>query len=211
VQQGTDEWVEAHRGKVTSSSIDTVLFGTLAARNKLLDKLQFELENPDIRIGFASGGSGPAAQWGVDHEDEAVAQYELKRDVDVVRPGLILHPDVSILGCSPDFINEHDDAAGEVKCPYDPNMHQLTVLYGDGPKRYRSQVQLEIECTGMPVCHFVSYDPRHPNQQDRHLIIVVDRDDGFISEMLEQVYQFQKKLEAGDRFDDLGSSIPSLF
>jgi hypothetical protein len=55
-------------------------------------------------------------------------------------------------------------------------------------------MQAQMAVTGKDWCDFVSFDPRMP-ERSQLLIVRVDRDDAFISEMEEQIKQFLSEVE----------------
>ena len=209
MERASDDHNESRRGKITGSKMDVVVDGTPRAKNTYLDTLQSQIEGAEMPQ-LGAGGTGRAADWGVEHEDEAIAHYELSRDIDVDRPAFIVHPELPYLGCSPDFLSPV--VVGEVKCPYDSDVHQLTVLYGQGPETYKGQIQTEIEVSVRDSCDFISYDPRHPDHNLRLVVIPVHRDEAYIDDMLEKCFLFHQKLVSGERYQvGVGDTIPSLF
>lgn len=205
-QQGDPGWFELHRGVITGSVIKTVMHGGRKAWNTLLDKKQAELEGADM---INNIDHVPAIKYGRELEPQAIAQYELIHNIDVERPVFIYHPDYDHIGCSPDFM--HSDLVGEIKCPYNKDNHQLTILYGKLANDYKPQIQLEIECSRKDGAHFLSYDPRYFDHTQRLFIMDIERDNDYIDNMLDKCHKFNQMLKAGDRFDDKPSDIPKLF
>jgi hypothetical protein len=86
----------------------------------------------------------------------------------VEQVAFIDHPKIEWCGASPDGIVESSGLV-EIKCP-NTATHIDYILAGEPPKRYQPQMLLQLACTGMGWCDFVSYDPRMP---DEHRLFVV--------------------------------------
>lgn len=172
VEQGSQEWLHARRGLVTCSRFGSVL-GTVNEKNRYLK---------DLRSPPASFTSKPT-EWGKSYEKQALAQYMLATGHKVTAAGLLLSKDFPGVGGSPDGLVLHsaanfdtentNDPIGrrlcysdgqivggvEIKCPYDPAVHQHHVKYGL-PQKYFWQIHGYIWLTGASWWDFVSYDPR---------------------------------------------------
>ena len=215
IEQGTSEWFELRRGKITGSVMDVVINGSNVAKNTLLEKLSFEYFNPDEPIKENEINSAPINH-GKKFEPEAIAQYELEENCDVERPAFIVHANIPYIGCSPDFTRliTPDDivAVGEVKCPYKHEVHEANVLYGAGKATYKAQIQTELEVIGADVCHFISYCPTYPDHTNRYIKFDVFRDEKYIEDMLKKCEEFWDKLINQERYENkFGGEIPSIF
>ena len=172
VEQGSPEWLQARRGLVTCSRFGSVL-GTVTEKNRYLK----ELRSPP-----ASFTSKPT-EWGKSYEKEALAQYMIATGHKVTSAGLLLSKETPGVGGSPDGLillssakydtENLNDPIGrrlryedgqivggvEIKCPYDPDIHQHHIRYGL-PQKYFWQIHGYIWLTGAAWWDFVSYDPR---------------------------------------------------
>lgn len=168
MKQRSPEWYEARRGKLTASDrLERALSRNRWA--KLAEELRAEIEHGPVIV-----PPNAAMQWGIDHEEEVLAMVELVLDTDIERVGLIDHPELTYVACSPDGLGA--DCGFEVKCPYNPANHQHTLAHGM-PGGHRVQVQAQLWITGRPRWYFVSYDPRHPDPAARLYLERIGRDE----------------------------------
>ena len=178
-EQRSEEWFELHRGRLSGSVMRIVMEGSTAAKNKLLIDMREQIANPDIPMG--SNITSASLDWGIKYEPEAIAQYELIYDVDVVQPAFVIHGDLDFVGCSPDFM--HDGIVGEVKCPFNENNHHLNVVLGHQIELYKPQIMTELWVTDFELNRFVSYDPRYKDIKNRIRIHEIPRDEEYINKM----------------------------
>ena len=192
MEQGTPEWFEARRGKVTASRVLDAIGKNakgnyLAAREKYLLDLSAEILCSDLEESPQSADM----QRGAYLEDYARSEYEARNDIQVVRAGLIDHPSIIGFGASPDGLIG-DDGLIEIKCPK-TQTHLNTMATGQPSERYLMQMYAQMACTGREWCDFVSYDPRLP--PDLKLYIKrIDRDDEVITEIENEVSKFLREL-----------------
>lgn len=153
VTQGTQEWHETRRGKLTGSRISR-LFGSASTQARLLEELRRER---DAGVGGWIAGSdfdSPDLQRGREHEPRAVALFEMLHYP--TRPvGFITRDDWPDVGASIDrLVFAHDDreilGALEVKCPR-PKGHLAAFVHGM-PPAHRHQVYFEAWVTA-PLVH----------------------------------------------------------
>ena len=205
----TNEQKIERLGRITGSIMSVIMEGGPKAWNTLLDQKKLEIDCPDQVIG--EDVYSPALDWGNRHEPLAIANYELIHGVDVDQPKLpIIHPELPYVACLPDFLE--DEVVGEVKCPFNPEVHAMTVVYGTGAETYKPQVQCELWVTGKDLCHFVSYDPRYKDPDKQLIVIDVERDEEYIERMQEKCTKFYSLLKTDTRLDiGFASDIPKLF
>ncbi len=175
----------------------------------LLDQKKLEIEQPDICMG--EDVHAPSLDWGNRYEPAAIANYEIENGVDVVQPEIsIVHPKYDYIAVLPDGIT--DDAVQEVKCPFNEEVHQMTVLHGLGAESHKPQIQSEIWCTGKEVCHFISYDPRYKDPEKQLIVIDVSIDPAYIEIMEAKCAKFYEFLITDTR-PEVGftTEIPKLF
>jgi putative phage-type endonuclease len=95
-----------------------------------------------------------ATQWGTDHEEFAIDEYEAITGNIVRRSGkqqgFVMLDDW--LGCTPDGIVD-DRINVEAKCPYSMR------LYNTVPGHYMPQVQGQMAITGTELTHFICWTP----------------------------------------------------
>ncbi|WP_375620582.1 YqaJ viral recombinase family protein, partial [Bartonella sp. TS25HLJMH] len=93
MEQRTAEWFQARLGKVTASNVYNVLSKTAKGfpTSKYEDykmKLMTERLTGEISQSYTT----PAMQWGIEHEEDALREYEFIYDAEVTRCGFIQHP-----------------------------------------------------------------------------------------------------------------------
>ncbi len=172
LEQGTEEWLNARKGKLTASQAAGIITptGKLAAASKgLMRKLAREclLDDPHAFAGNA------ATQWGHDHEPIARDEFTEITGHAVDTVGMLqssLHP---CLACSPDGLMMIDEVIHglEIKCP-SVDTHVDYLLDGELPSKYRPQVHFSMAITGIQTWYFMSYFPGL-----RPLIVPVHWDD----------------------------------
>jgi putative phage-type endonuclease len=158
MDQGSPEWFEARRGKLTASRIADIMAktksGPSASRSNYATQLVCERVTGTIEPGFTSA----AMQWGVDQEPNGRLAYEVLTGATVDLAGFVDHPSIAMSGASPDgFVGAN--GLIEIKCP-NTATHVETMLTGKIASKYLYQMQWQIVCTGRDWCDFVSYDPR---------------------------------------------------
>ncbi|MBX4336589.1 YqaJ viral recombinase family protein [Candidatus Bartonella raoultii] len=134
-------------------------------------------------------------QWGIDHEEEALKEYEFIYDTNVTRCGFIQHPTIGMAGASPDgFVGE--DGLVEVKCPQ--SVHHLRFFMdGNIKSEYIAQMQFQMACTGRKWCHFISFDPHFVGRSShlRMKIKRINRDEEQIKQINQAVQMFLEEIE----------------
>ena len=156
-------WLAERAGCLTASRMAEAMKylkggGESADRSNLRDELLAERLTGHTVRHYVS----PEMQWGLDHEDEAIEEYETRTGTLIVRPApyaaFVPHPSVEFLGASPDgFIGRI--ALAEVKCPTTAT-HLRYLAMAEAPEDYRPQMTLQLICTGRVWCEFISFDPR---------------------------------------------------
>ncbi|WP_317992900.1 lambda exonuclease family protein [Bartonella gliris] len=191
MEQRTAEWFQARLGKVTASNIYNVLSKTAKGlpTSKYEDykiKLMTERLTGEISQSYTT----PAMQWGIEHEDDALKEYEFIYDTEVTRCGFIPHPKIEMAGASPDGLIG-DDGLVEVKCPQSIN-HLRFFMDDEIKPEYLAQMQFQMACTGRKWCHFISYNPQFVGRSTglRMKIKRIHRDEKQIEEINKAVESF---------------------
>lgn len=160
IEQGSEQWLEQRRGKLTASRMADVMAttktGVSASRKNYLAQLVAERLTGEIAESFTNG----AMAWGTEHEPLARAEYEIKTDATITQVGFIDHPSIAMMGASPDGIIGEDGLI-EIKCP-NTATHIEYLLGKKVPAKYIPQMSVQLLCTNRAWCDFVSYDPRMP-------------------------------------------------
>lgn len=191
IEQRTEEWFAARLGKVTASRVAYLMAktksGPSASRANYMADLIVERLTGTREEGFTSA----AMQWGTDTEPQVRAAYEFLTDATVVEEGFCLHSTIPDFGASPDGLIG-DVGLLEIKCPNTAS-HIQTLLTGEVPGKYETQMQAQMACTGRAWCDYVSFDPRMPGEMQL-FVKRVHRDDALIAKMEAEVVEFLAEL-----------------
>ena len=141
----------------------------------------------------APGFTNDAMRWGTDTEPYARLEYSRRFDVSVYEIGFVDHPEVAMSGASPDGLVGSDGLI-EIKCP-NTATHLDTMLSGNVPGKYLTQMQFQMACTGRSWNDFVSFDPRLPENMQL-FVQRVPRDVGLILDLETEVSAFHDEIEA---------------
>lgn len=153
MEQRTEEWHEARRGRVTASMAGAILGNNpnmsraAAMRSMVRDWHKAERE-------FTGN---IATEHGVANEDSAIWAYQIETANEVQKVGFITRDEWA--GCSPDGLIG-DDGGVEAKCPFglrkDENPQFKTLA--EQP-HYYDQVQFSLWVTGRKFWHFWQWTP----------------------------------------------------
>jgi len=191
VQQGTPEWHELRRGKVTASRVADILAktktGPSASRQNYLIELALQRTTKTIEPSYTNA----AMEWGTQTEPQARVAYEVATHNFVDQVPFIDHPTIKGFGCSPDGLV--GEGLLEIKCPNSAT-HWEYFKAKEPPKKYFIQMQAQMAVTGAKWCDFVSFDPRMP-ERSQLLIVNVPRDSEFILYMEAEIKQFLDEVE----------------
>lgn len=160
LEQGSDEWFEVRCGKATASRIADVIAKTKSGYSTSRANYAAQLIIERLTNQKVEGFTNAAMQHGIDTEPQARAAYDLHSGLDVKEIGFMIHPSIPDSGASPDGIIG-DDGLVEIKCP-NTATHIDFLLSPDIDKKYITQMQWQMACTGRKWCDFVSFDPRLP-------------------------------------------------
>ena len=161
--QGSEEWLEYKRGKITSSGVIDILKGTrgnyLASRDKyimlkvaerLIDFQSHNIQSKSMRDGT---GNEPIARFA----------YEARTGESVEQIGFIDHPTIKNFGCSPDGLVNQDGGV-EIKCM--DTVNHLSRVYEGAANIDRAhivQMNTCMLCTGRAWWDYVLFDPNLPD------------------------------------------------
>jgi putative phage-type endonuclease len=193
IEQGTPEWHELRRGKVTASRVADILAktktGPSASRQNYLIELALQRTTKAIEPSYTNA----AMEWGTATEPQARVAYEVSTSKFVDQVPFIDHPTIQGFGCSPDGLVGADGLL-EIKCPNSAT-HWEYFKSKEPPKKYFIQMQAQMAVTGAKWCDFVSFDPRMP-ERSQLLIVNVPRDSEFIVFMEAEIKIFLDEVEA---------------
>jgi putative phage-type endonuclease len=125
-----------------------------------------------------------ATRWGTHYEDIAIEKYSEIKNKKVLSFGLIIHPQYSWLGGSPDGITT-DGILLEVKCPL-----RRKIVHGEVPHHYLSQVLLNLEICNLELAHFIEFVPGKSDNDFEINIVEVHRDREWFSANINKMKEF---------------------
>lgn len=193
MEQRSEEWFAARLGRVTASKISDIMArGAKGQKLAGWDNYMAQLLTERLTGEPTEGFTNEAMRWGTETEPQARAAYEFLTDNPVQEVGFVVHPDIEQSGASPDGLVGLYGLV-EIKCP-NISTHLETLITEAVPKKYVSQMQWQMACTGRHWCDFASFDPRLPPEM--HLFVRrVERDEGTIAAMEDAVREFLAELE----------------
>ena len=193
IKQRTKEWYSSRIGKFTASG-----FSNLMARPRdksatwsksalnYIEKAAAQIYHNDYYIRPDSD----ATRWGMDHEAQAIREFNEHLSGDISETGFLEHPEIKDIGATPDAFVVNDageKAIVQVKCPYNQENHRKyleKISDGNSLKKSKSQyywqIQGEIWVTGVDFGYFVSFDPRIHGSERLHFV-KIDRDEEAIN------------------------------
>lgn len=171
IVQGTDEWHQLRKGKITGTTLKAIM-GTPKARQDAL----YEIIAERLTVG-ASGEYENPMDRGIRLEPEAISAFEFETGKTVERTGYCEDDTNSKIGYSPDGLiaNTDDTEDMEVKCMGGKN-HAKMWLTNEVPDEYEWQViQAFVVNPKLQKRYFVGYNPEIPTHPLH--IIEVNRTD----------------------------------
>ena len=178
--QRSQEWYNQRNNAITASDIPTVL-------NENAYKTPWTLLLDKCGEGKPFCGN-EATRWGNHYEDIAIEHYSKLRDKTVLSFGLLMHPEHSWLGGSPDGITT-DGILLEVKCPM-----TRKIIMGEVPHHYLSQVLLNLEICDLEIAHFIEYVPGDSDENYTINIVEIKRDREWFSKELPKMKEFWESI-----------------
>lgn len=202
MEQGSQEWFEARRGKPTASRFDMILTAAKslpsAAQTTLIDELiseRLSQLDPEGVENFTNR----ATRHGLNMENEARHAYALDANVSVQKVGLCLTDDER-LGASPDaLVNAKIGSDGlfvsaegslEMKCPLKGEIQLARVRKGVLDNDAKAQCHGILIVTGLPWVDYFSYHPGLPRLRVR-----VEWDE-YTDKLKQEIERFYEKLMA---------------
>ena len=144
LQQGSPEWLEARKGKLTASNIGAAL-GLCSWTSR---KVAFARA-----IGTDTFEGNEATRWGSANESNALAAYSAHTGNVVEPTGLHVHKNTPWLAGSPDGLIGTEGMV-EAKCPYwKKEVHEQVPIY------YYMQMNACLECADRQWCDYISWTP----------------------------------------------------
>lgn len=185
-------WKTARLGKITGSNFGKVKY----ARNgkdwsETTETYLAEIIWEHVTGLPASRFTGNAAtEWGNEHEDAAIAEYEKRTRTKIQRGKFYALKGHTLIGCTPDGVNRKKGL--EVKCPYGPKAHFKTILRNEIPDEYIDQVRGHCLVTGKEHVEFVTFDPRIEEKHLRLHCIPYEHEPHEIEELHHRLAEFEQ-------------------
>lgn len=211
-EQGSREWADARRGRVTASRMGEILTpktGVMAtgARSYAYELIAESVVPPHYWVGNDYQSSPMANGTLTEHEARDFFAFDTGYEIEQV--GFCV-TDCDRFGASPDGLSS-DGGGLELKCP----LHKTQVEYldqGKLPEKYRAQVHGSMIVTKRPHWWFMSYAPGLPP-----LILRVEPDDYTVklAEALEKFWamltEIRGRIAPGDPVAATREVVPSYF
>lgn len=183
VEQGSLEWLAMRLGIPTASAFDRVMTAKTRKLAAAADGYACALIAEQILGQPFEGASSGFMQRGKEVESQAVAFYEMQRDITTEPGGFVLRHDRRV-GCSPDrFVG--NNGLLEIKVPSAAN--HINYLLSENPFNddYTVQVQGQLWLTGRQWCDTLSYHELMPAA-----IVREGRNEEFIRDLERVMDQF---------------------
>lgn len=171
IEQRSEAWFQAKRGKMSASNADTIL-----ANGKGLETYIYNLMAEYYSKGEKVHYTNADIERGILLEPEAKIEFEFYTGLEVREVGYVELNDYILV--SPDGLIG-DDGLIEIKCPNDSIYFKL--LLNDNIKpEYIAQMQMQMYITDRQYCYFVSYNP---NFEKSLYIKKINRDEEMIEKL----------------------------
>jgi putative phage-type endonuclease len=178
LEQRTEEWHAARKGRITASSVGAILgHAPYATRDDVMRRMVREW------VGAEQEFEGNiATEYGTRNEAGALTEYVMETGNAVEAVGFITREDWA--GCSPDGLIG-DGGGLEIKCPFGMRKDEVPAFksLADQP-HYYDQIQFSIWVTDRSWWHFYQWSPRGTAMEK------VMRDYAWADENLPKLRQF---------------------
>lgn len=155
VKQGSQEWHDQRRGKLTGSNVGAALgLNPWKTPEDLIRQMVREYHGADPEF-----QGNTATEFGQLHEPLAIMDYMGQTGYHPEECGFFVHPEHDWLGASPDALIG-DNCILEVKCPFGLRKKKGVELVFKTAKEqphYYAQMQMEMACTGREKAHFYQW------------------------------------------------------
>lgn len=193
--QLSSEWFQHHGGRISGSYMKAVL-GTPARRLAYFKlKLGERLTGEVLQDNYVSR----EMKDGLEREPAARAAYELECDVMIDEVGFVVHDEFDYLGGSFDGVvldknGQPTNGGLELKCPK-AGTHAMWCQAQRVPPEHLAQIHTYIAIGKFDWIDFMTYHPFVAREM-RTMIIRVERDERWVSRILQASADFHGELEA---------------
>lgn len=164
MEQRSQEWFDARRGKLTGSNVGAALgLNPWKTPEDLIRQMVRDYHGAESEF-----TGNIATEYGNQHETLALMDYLGKTGNQVDECGFFVHPECDWLGASPDGTIDGDGLI-EVKCPFglrNKKGSDLVFKTAKEQPHYYAQMQTEMECTGRTWCDFYQWS-QHGDSLER--------------------------------------------
>lgn len=216
MKQGTKEWFDARRKRVTGSISGAILgLNPYMTPDDVMRRMVRDAHGVEAEF-----VGNVATEHGSFHESGAIVEYEMETGNAVEPCGFFAYEEW--LGASPDGLIA-DDGTAEIKCPYGKRNGGEFKTAGEQP-HYYAQMQIEMLCAGRKWCDFFQWAP-HATRLERvyfcqewidenlprlrafydRFLIEIDNPDHL--EDKRKLVESAKASALLDEYDDLGDAI----
>lgn len=171
IEQRSEAWFEAKKGKMSASNAETIL-----ANGKGLETYIYNLMAEYYSKGEKVHYTNADIERGILLEPEAKIEFEFYTGLEVREVGYVELNDYILV--SPDGLIG-DDGLIEIKCPNDSVYFKLLLSDNIKPE-YIAQMQMQLYVTDRQYCYFVSYNP---NFEKSLYIKKINRDEEMIEKL----------------------------
>ena len=184
MEQGTPEWYEARKGRITASAAGAILGNSpWQTRDDVLRRMVREYHGAT-----SEPIEGPQLAYGTAMEPFAREHYEEITGHTVDQSGFIARE--PFFGCSPDGLIGNEGGV-EIKCPYglrDPNKGRFKAL-AEQPQYY-DQVQLSLWVTGRAWWDFYQWRPIGADLDESYRLERVTLSDKWVETSIPALFEF---------------------
>jgi len=184
VKQGSQEWLDWRKAKITASDASVILRTNKYSNPRTLWEEKMDLISPKRPNKHMERG----------RTLEPVARNLFIQQTGVhVEPLVVEHDDLYWMGASLDGIDDSEDIIVEIKCPMIGG-HLGSLIFGEILPMYRAQMQHALYVTGARICYYVTYNEQW---EEKMSIQEVTPDEGFIQHLVEAETTFYKEFMCG--------------
>ena len=188
MEQRSEEWFAARKGRVTASMVGAILgVSPNLSRAGAMRRMVREREGAPAEF-----TGNIATDYGEANEEGAVAEYYLETGNRVDKVGFVTKEDWA--GCSPDGLIGSDGGL-EAKCPFGKRKEGELKPLEDQP-HYYAQVQFSLWVTGRKFWHFYQWTPQAGPKGTKLECVLPDQ--AWLDENLPKLRQFHAEFLVED-------------
>lgn len=183
MEQGSPEWHQIRKGKITGTTLKSIM-GTPKARQEAV----YELLAERLTVGVEdSENYENAMERGLRLEDAAIASFELHTGNKVDKVGFCEDDDEKMIANSPDGLIGETEAV-EVKCMGGKNHIKMWLTNAIPEEYFWQSIQYFVVNKKLEKLHFVGYNPDIPV----HPLHIIELERESIAEKIEEAKVAQK-------------------